>query len=248
MPSPSLSELKANLHNTRNDKMRHSFYLLFLAMAAATTKTAAVSAAKGCPYAFHSSAFDPTNSAVQRHAALFATVDKATLTTESMTHGHTIQGITSGVWVKGKAITNLLTDRKLPLTAEAVATIQNPAATGMWDKNGRFDEKVFLEMAELAISVPNIHEKVLTEGIITGYLKKKHAGKDLGTATKVGYLLPVSWEAVTSGSIGELIKYFGNAKTADGKGAITVSRMRQWYENPNSLALLRIEETAAASK
>jgi hypothetical protein len=142
--------------------------------------------------------------AVLAHARFFTGADDA-LTTESMTTGHTKQGITSGVPIKCRAIMNMLYDRKKEATAAELATLVNPAATGLWNAEGSFDEKRFELLAAKAIS--NQGKAILTKQM---FQELRPEEKDLGNATHVYYVVPVSWKAVTSGSIDELFEYYSD--------------------------------------
>src|SRR2546428_287424 len=57
---------------------------------------------------------------VGQHASFYTEEDGKTISKVSMTHGHTIHGITDGVGTKVRAIDNLLNDKGLEHTAEMI--------------------------------------------------------------------------------------------------------------------------------
>lgn len=200
------------------------------------TLSVAAGKVKGCPVAHHIAMFTekkPNNT-------------PNLLTTESMTNGHTVQGITDGVYVKCWAIQNLLNDRKMPHTLDQLLTVENPARTGLWNANGQFDNTVFEDLAKSAVK----DEKgvaVLTREIVMTWLQKKHAGKTLGKATTLAYVVPVSWEAVTEGSIKELFMYYSDSfiKSSVNNGdeiipAMTLTKFKRFYTDPSSVVQERI--------
>jgi hypothetical protein len=67
---------------------------------------------------------------VKNHVDFFAE-DDGMLTDFSMETGHISQHIEKGVSLKIRAIKNMLSERNLPQTAEALCTIENPARTGI---------------------------------------------------------------------------------------------------------------------
>ena len=69
---------------------------------------------------------------VKNHVDFFAEGD-GMLTNFSMEAGNTSQRIEKGVSLKIRAIKNMLSERNLPQTAEALYTIENPARTGIWN-------------------------------------------------------------------------------------------------------------------
>lgn len=181
---------------------------------------------------------------LKHHIQQFTAVDGNTLTTNTMTNGHSAQGITDGVYVKCWAIQNLLTDRNLPHTSDSLLTVNNPARSGLWTADGKFDEKVYAEVCKLAID-DSKGQKVLTRKILMNYLADKHKGKTLGTATKLGYMVPVSWTAVTEGSIKELFLYYSDSEVKDtetGKmvQAMTVEQLKLFYAEPEKVIKKRM--------
>jgi hypothetical protein len=205
----------------------------------ATSNTGGKTAVMSCPLA--------------KHVAQFATAN-GTLTTQSMTDGHTQQGIIDGVldkgvYVKCWAIQNLMTDRKLPHTLKDLLTVVNPARTGMWTADGQFDEKAFSELSAMAV-LNGQKEKVLTQAIVTDYLSRK-VTIETGTATKLGYTVPVTWKAVTAGSIKELFLYYSDSvvytPSQEKINAMTLGRFRQFYTDPESVVADRIERVKRQS-
>lgn len=184
---------------------------------------------------------------LKHHIKQFTAIDGNTLTTNTMTNGHSVQGITDGVYVKCWAIQNLLTDRNLPHTSDSLLTVNNPARTGLWTADGKFDEKVYAEVCKLAID-DSKGKKVLTRKIMMNYLADKHKGKSLGTATKLGYMVPVSWKAVTEGSIKELFLYYSDSEIKDpetGKmvQAMTLEQLKLFYTEPQKVIQKRMNKS-----
>lgn len=171
--------------------------------------------------------------AVLAHARFFAGKDDA-LTTESMTAGHTIQKITAGVPLKCRAILNMLQDRKMEVTAEALATLVNPAATGLWTSEGYFDEKRFTLLAAKAITDQG--KAIITKALFRELCPQR---EKLGKATHIFWKIPVSWKAVTKGSINELFEYYSDHWYKNPKGkyekALTVEQIRAFYTDPVSV-------------
>jgi hypothetical protein len=139
-----------------------------------------------------------------------------------MTEGHTNQSIVEGVAIKCWAINNLLSDRLLPHTVDGLMVVENPARTGLWTVDGQFDEEVFSDLSTRAIEIKS-GQKVVTREIMMAFLKEKHKPKTLGTATYLAYVVPVSWEAVTEGSIKEL--YYSDRSFIDHQTGETVKAM-----------------------
>ena len=84
---------------------------------------------------------DQAQSIVAKHAAFFAESDGQALSRDSFTAGHSCQGITAGVGIKGRAIMNMMYGK--PETVDTICDVVNPAKTGIWDDNGNFDEVEF---------------------------------------------------------------------------------------------------------
>jgi hypothetical protein len=188
-----------------------------------------------CPFAMHrtnSKELKMTESVVAMHVRYFSQADD-TVTWDTMKKGHDKQSITKGVWLKLKTITNILFGKTSSVAT--LSEIHNPASTGLWDKDGNFDEKLFAQLAVRHIKVDD--KKVITREIFENFRNEIHGNcTDFGTATKVGYLLPVPWKAVTDGSINELYEYYSDiwVKNKNGKyeKALTVDQLRAFYTDP----------------
>ena len=169
---------------------------------------------------------------VERHVWTFANAQNA-LTYPNMKKGHDCQGISKGVGLKLRAINNMLDERSLPHTTEGICSLENPARTGIWNKDGTFNEAVFNEVTKKAHIVGD--KRVMTKQIVVDYLKEKHKKKSIGNACNVFYVVPVNWTRVTSGSIDELFEYYSNC-WYNGEKAMTVERMKHFYTNPRGIA------------
>jgi hypothetical protein len=182
------------------------------------------------------------------HAYFFSQLN-GTLTEQSMTEGHSKQGIFSGVIVKIRAILNLLFDRGMEPTADNVSRINNPASTGIWDGEGRFNEKRFNELCELGVTMNG--KKIILKEHFHALLSVIHKNKDLGIATYIYWLVPVHWWRVTDGSINELYLYYNDCwvrRNGKLEPAFTEAHLRLFYTNPNKVMQMRIDGKLPANK
>jgi hypothetical protein len=200
----------------------------------------------GCPYLNQEKSGRKVEtfgkSVVAEHAKFFACKDENTLTDKSMTDAHTAQNITSKVSVKVRAILNMFSDREKEPTVNNLVTTNNPASTGLWDKDGNFDEKRFQQLAKMAIKDGG--KEIITRQMFEDLRKEIHGTNDYGNATHIFIFVPVSWNAVTDGSINELFEYYADHwyKNRSGKyeKALTVEQVRAFYTNPNAVMRRRI--------
>ena len=182
---------------------------------------------------------------VKNHVDFFAEGD-GMLTNISMEAGHISQRIEKGVSLKIRAIKNMLSERNLPQTAEALCTIENPARTGIWNTDGTFNEDIFNEITSKAKNVVGKHtgmkKRIITKQIILDFLKQKYekAVNKIGNACKVFFLIPVNWKRVTKGSIDELFEHYSDCNY-EGEKALTVERLREFYTNPSELMMKKID-------
>lgn len=183
--------------------------------------------------------------ALQRHVEFFADKSRVDLTEKSMKDGHYIQQITKGVYPKVWAISNILHGG--PSTVGALCKVQNPAASGFWDKEGHFDEEAFAKLREK--SIEDKGEEIITRAMVDQYLKERHGEQDLGTATYLARVIPVTWKAVTEGSFDELFKYYADYMYVNKKGkaeqALTVKRFRDCYLDFGTVMKARAEAVKA---
>lgn len=178
-------------------------------------------------------------SCAESHATFFACNGK--LTTSSMKEAHSKQGITSGVKLKCWAIQNLLAEGKLDPTPSNLAQLENPAATGIWNTKGEFDKKRFDQLA--ARSIKDKGHDILTREIFDAFLFDLHEDYDYGLATKLMYVVPVTWKAITKGSIDELFRYYSDHWYLNNgvyEKALTVEQALAFYTNPNAIMERRI--------
>lgn len=197
----------------------------------------------GCPMA---SLWGSRTSIVSQHAQYFAETD-GKLTDNSMRSGHSKQNIHDGVDLKMKAIRHMLRDNGVEATSQNLSGSKNPASSGIWNEDGTFNPTRFSQLA--AKSVKSIDGKdVITEKIFLQFLEEIHKGKDYGKATTVFKFIPVTWKRVTEGSINELFKYYSDAVVVPASGknepAMTVSKLRKFYTNPNSVMDERVRAVA----
>lgn len=162
------------------------------------------------------------------------------LTSESMTNGHTIQKIFSGVGTKVLAILGLikLAKPKSPPTVETVAAIVNPARSGLWNEKGEFDEVQFEQLSTYARD--SVGERVVTRADVQRYLDTKWGNRYFGVATWVYVVVPVFWTAVTKGSFDELFEYYSDHWYQPTNGgarvkAMTLAHLKRFYMDPVSI-------------
>lgn len=175
-------------------------------------------------------AVDTGRSAVCQHAAYFAD-DKGSLTRESMRDGHSLLGISSGVAFKSNAIHSLLNTNRCPFTPAAIASITNPARSGIWDANGHFNEAVFDELVG-ASGMNESKRRVVTRDMFDTLIAKHPDSGRLATWTWFYFIpVPLSWATITRASLDELFANFSDT-TLNGKPGITVDRLRLFYTDP----------------
>jgi hypothetical protein len=160
--------------------------------------------------------------------------DVYNITNDSMTKAHTKQNIVKNVGIKVTAILNLLRDYMFPPEADFLLKVSNPAATGLWDKDGNFNNERF-EMLRKKRIIDNGKE-IITKQMFQDLRWELHGEKDLGIATWVYWVLPVSWKAITDGSINELFEYYADHWYKNDKGkwekALTVDQVFKFYTDP----------------
>jgi hypothetical protein len=184
----------------------------------------------------------PYQSTVRSHAGWFAE-DGNVLTKENIVLMHKKQNITRGVDIKARAISNMASDRLIPFDADSLTQFTNPSKTGLWNANGSFNRDVFNMLARRAIDMDG--KRIVTREHFDELLKEVHGAdyfeRDFGNATHIFYVVPVSWRAVTKGSIDELFLYYSDAKDERGQNALTVQRVEEFYTNPNAVMQQRID-------
>lgn len=205
-----------------------------------------------CPYASTGMKFTDEQvkeCPVLQHARFFS--DKNyNLTSQSITDGHKIQGITSGVNIKQKAILNLLHDHNMNPTADNLATMVNPAATGLWGTDMKFNEKRFESLCELAIKMPVSGKRIITKEIFNNFREKMVTETNPGTATYIYYFIPVPWKKVTDGSINELFQYYNDCWVLQKnklEPALTIEHIKLFYTEPNKVMQMKIDGILPAS-
>ena len=196
-----------------------------------------------CPFdelEWHSDALE---NSVTRHAAFFAHPnDREIISVESMTKGHHIQHIHDGVGLKVWAINNLLNERALPQTIHAFRQITNPASSGIWNSEGNFNLTAFNAFVS-GTSFMHQGYQILTRDSVRRWFHQKYlfAGDSrwAEVATRIAWLLPVSWDTVTSGSFDELFRYFTDITYTSPSGvrvpALTVNQLLMFYTQPERL-------------
>jgi len=166
-----------------------------------------------------------------------------------MTEGHSKQGIFAGVSVKIRAILNLLFDRGMDPTPDNVSKINNPASTGIWNSECKFDEKRFNQLCEFGVTING--KKIILREHFNALLSAIHGNKYHGIATYIYWLVPVHWWRVTYGSISELYMYYNDCwvrRNGKLEPAFTEAHLRLFYTNPNKVMQMRIDGELPAKK
>jgi hypothetical protein len=211
---------------------------------------------------------------VRRHIQWFAT-EEGHITEQSMKAGHDKMNITSGVGIKITAILSLLSNRfpdkvckKLPFTIDDLLTVVNLARLGLWTDKGKYNDERFHELMKLFHPVVRTSDGKADTGAIRDDFKPEldklaqKIPKDRQVGTTVYKIIGVTWKAVTSGSIDELVKYWSNSyviepKTGKKVAAITSERMKQFYadggwamftERSQKVAEARAKQKSAKTK
>jgi hypothetical protein len=174
--------------------------------------------------------------------------DNSKLTLESMKKAHTNQNITSGIDIKARAIANLLQKQRekvgeIDSDVVVISKTRNPCASGIWDDRGKFDELVYDQLANRALTVDG--QKFITESIFWNFIMNKHKNnpKIDEIATWAYYVIPITWKQITKGSIQELFKYFHDGlyiyydKDNNHKEeyVLTVDQIKKFYIYTNDL-------------
>jgi hypothetical protein len=181
----------------------------------------------GCPMERHAK---PGETAVESHVWWFATPE-GFLTEESMTLGHHRLGVYSGVGIKIRAILNVLAARypnhkpNEPFTVEDLLSVDNPARTRIWSGTGHVDER---RLHDIMSHVAPTGSFLTTRKDFDPILEE--TAKNTGVATFVYGVLPVSWGAVTSGSIDEMMMLLAGGKD---RKTVDTSRIYEFYTNPD---------------
>lgn len=168
-------------------------------------------------------------SEVTQHASWFAD-HEGNLYTRIMTLKHKILGITVGVDFKCKAIESLLSSSGCPFTAKGIASINNPAKSGIWDNNGHFNKSKFDELVQLGSP----------HGVTRSQFNKILPSGRHGIATWVrlwGFMpMPIAWSMITQASLDELFKYYADTVVNENGvdvPAISVSSLHLFYSDPH---------------
>ena len=168
---------------------------------------------------------------LEAHVHYFAD-HNGVVTQESIARGHEKQGI-SNVYLKTKAIMNYMSDNDIKGCPFQLSRLQNPRATGLWTAGGQFDEKVFAHYSSYAIE--HNGQRILTRELFEKAYSPQ--GSD-GNMTTIGWIVPVPWSRVTSGSIDELFKYYADTRYHD-EPALSLKHLRAFYKYNHRVLKIR---------
>jgi hypothetical protein len=175
----------------------------------------------------------PPDCPLRRHAAYFANPD-GSLDAVTMTNRHVEME---------KADTLKTTPLKVSAilhTSNTLAGLQtgNPSRTGLWRADGSFDEEVFKVLDAKAIVTPSGTRILLRRHF--DELRKPATWWPPTYATVFGFIpIPITWKAVTDGSLGEFFKFFSDC-VYNGEPAVTPERTREFYlDSPGMMAKLK---------
>jgi len=173
---------------------------------------------------------------------------------ESIKAAHDKLGITKGVPIKCRAIMNMISDRKEKPTVDVLCKYNNPARTGLWNAEGTFDQKQFDALVSKYAQKNALGQQVISLSDLKTFLEQEHKGETLGNATHIFRVIPVSWQAVTNGSVTELLTYFSDTwveETTDSSKrtqAITVEHLKRWYTDNLSVLNMREDKKLPVSE
>lgn len=187
-------------------------------------------------------------SAVEQHVSWFANKN-GELTDESMAEGHTNQGIYCGwlqhkvnIYPKVSVLNDLMAKNceehdKHKHLPKCIATVFNEASSGLWDKDGNFSEERFAELKTR--SIKNLEGKDSVTALILNQFANDWRGDKKHETADHFFGLSVTWDVITKGSLGELVKFYsdGQCTNKDGKleNSITLDRVEQFYRDPISV-------------
>jgi hypothetical protein len=171
-------------------------------------------------------------SVTEQHAAWFSTCYHE-LTEESMTYWHRVLGITARVGFKIRAILGLCTSHRCPFTAAGIASIPNPARSGIWTAAGHFDEKRFEMLESLAKPCDATQRPCVTRATFDQLIN--HSATDTAVWVWVWKVIPIplSWIRITQASLDELFGHFADC-TLNDEPAITIASLRVFYTDPHA--------------
>lgn len=177
-----------------------------------------------------------------KHIAYFADLNGETISKPGMVKKHEELGITKNSGIKATAILSMDPTH----TVKGLCAMKNPCSTGVWRAgDGSIDEGKWASMLTCAHEVLVLDagstKTVLgfTKSALTQWLLDQHGG--VMPASKALWWL--KWEQVTSAGFGEVFDHFYDAwwlEDAGKKGehyvtALTIPRMRMWYEQNDVL-------------
>lgn len=118
--------------------------------------------------------------------------------------------------------------------AKALAKLENPARTGIWNADGTISEEV-LEQAQGLAQEDEQGRQIILKADFLNFLEEKQGqakaqGKDVdGVATKIWWIYKIYWKKVTEGSVNEL---FSSAPGFEGDKAILLEDFNLFYLHP----------------
>jgi len=175
-----------------------------------------------------------TATQVGAHAGWFASDEAGVLTDDSMREKHHALRIQDGVDFKISAIRGLWKSHRprCPFTAGTIASILNPAKSGLWDDQGMFDEQKFEILANSAVRDAQ-KQPAVTREMFAAMVGQRPGSGARATIAWLFYIIPipVSWLQISNASLDDLFHHFSDT-TINGERALTLSKLRFFYTDP----------------
>ncbi len=173
-----------------------------------------------------------SSSALAKHVQTFADPN-GDLTSSSMRCPHyrlqLYSKFSPTLALKVKAIS------KLGKTTRQLVKVHNPAASQIWDAQGKFDEQAFADLFDRHGSLVDSgggQIQAITRQGFDAFCKSKATPESSAAAcTLLGLVL--SWQRITAGSLDELFSLFANCTTNDNRPAITRDALYEFYTEPD---------------
>jgi len=160
------------------------------------------------------------------------------------------QGAADNAFLKAPIILSILDDQKLPRNVCSFEHSSNPAATGLWTKEGKQDPVVFKQLEQLA-TLNAEGQLVVTRETFDRLLLQRHGAgywrHDYGRVCPLAGSM-LRWQTITQRSLDGLVKFNSDTTDAAGVPALTLDRVRQFYTDSTVIMEQRaVNKTSSAS-